>query len=161
MTGKFKKNGQLILYRKGVIMNNVNKDFFAVTLVGGGSSFSWNSSPKKAVFNVVRSFIGDWSRFYKTEDAEIVVMVFDVTGYTSVNDNGMGDSRFIKARDDDGNKKTIQMDYLVKIKTPKKGTFVPEDDEPYYYSSAFEKEMKKIIKVSFENKEFFKNKETS
>jgi len=60
-----------------------SKDYFAIILIGGGSS--WGRAPDKetAIKNAVRS-LRDWSVYYDVSNIEVTINVIDVTGYASV-----------------------------------------------------------------------------
>lgn len=58
----------------------MNKDYLAIIQIGGGSSFARSETVFDAVEQAVRVCVLDWSRYYKLDDKDVGVAVYDVTG---------------------------------------------------------------------------------
>ena len=71
------------------------KDYIAIVLLGGGSSWSRGPDAEKAIERVLWYVKHDWGSIFKMDGVEVRVNVWDVTGNDQVhwNDCGMHGDR--------------------------------------------------------------------
>lgn len=61
----------------------MEKDYLAVIMLPGGSSWGRSSDKEEAINNAVKS-VRDWKHLFKVSNVEVTVNVVDVTGYNEV-----------------------------------------------------------------------------
>lgn len=57
----------------------MQKDYLAIILIGGGSSYGRADSEDEAVSRAITALY-DWSHLYQIDGAEVTVNLYDVTG---------------------------------------------------------------------------------
>jgi len=60
------------------------KDYIAIILIGGGSSWARDPDPERAIARVAKIFKSDWKSLFKLDGVEVRVNLWDVTGNESV-----------------------------------------------------------------------------
>ncbi len=60
------------------------KDYLAIVLIGGGSSFGRHSDPDEVVSLATEFLVSDWGHLYKLDGVEVKVNLYDVTGNDQV-----------------------------------------------------------------------------
>ena len=56
------------------------KDYLAIILLGGGSSWARGPDAEKAITDVTKQVKSDWGRLFNLEGVEVRVNLWDITG---------------------------------------------------------------------------------
>lgn len=94
----------------------MQKDYLAIIQIGGGSSFARSETIFDAVEHALRVCVLDWSRYYKLDDKDVGIAVYDVTGMDALS----WDHASVYCTDTD-DCPTVDLHSVVRVQTPPLG----------------------------------------
>jgi len=100
---------------------NTQKDYLACFNISGGAG-SWARNPDKseAIKKCLHISVSDWQNLYRLYDAQMSIMVFNVTGYDDIRYGGEyihGYKKGFETKHDLSDK----LEQIVRVKTPPLG----------------------------------------